>query len=161
MADIELVIKIPTAIYEASQILDVKYEDTIQIPLEVIANATPLTESDDCVSREAVIKLVKKGEYDITGKTDNEMFLEEVNKLPSVQPKQNKGDEEIIKETVESIWGKPPYTEVPDSIKAEIEQYQADCNLSCSDDANCRICDKITFDTIYRIIDKYRKGNKE
>ena len=42
---------------------------------------------DDCVSREAVIELVKKGEYDITGKTDNEMFLEEVNKLPSVQPK--------------------------------------------------------------------------
>ena len=42
MADMELVIKIPTAIYEASQILDVKHEDTIQIPLEVIANGTPL-----------------------------------------------------------------------------------------------------------------------
>ena len=42
MADIELIIKIPTEIYEASQILDVKHEDTIQIPLEVIANGTPL-----------------------------------------------------------------------------------------------------------------------
>lgn len=42
MADIELVIKIPEEIYEASQILDVKYEDTVQIPLEVIANGTPL-----------------------------------------------------------------------------------------------------------------------
>lgn len=42
MADIELVIKIPEEIYKASQILDVKYEDVIQIPLKVIANSTPL-----------------------------------------------------------------------------------------------------------------------
>jgi len=42
MADVELVIKIPEEIYKASQIIDVKYEDTIQIPLEVIANGTPL-----------------------------------------------------------------------------------------------------------------------
>lgn len=42
MADIELVVKIPEEIYEASQIIDVKHEDVIQIPLEVIANATPL-----------------------------------------------------------------------------------------------------------------------
>ena len=37
-----IVIDIPEKIYEASQILDVKHEDTIQIPLEVIANGTPL-----------------------------------------------------------------------------------------------------------------------
>ena len=42
MADIELVIKIPEEIYKASQIIDVKYEDVIQIPLEVIKNGTPL-----------------------------------------------------------------------------------------------------------------------
>ncbi len=42
MADIELVIKIPEEIYKASQIIDVKYKDTIQIPLEVIAKGTPL-----------------------------------------------------------------------------------------------------------------------
>ena len=42
MSDIELVIKIPEEIYKASQILEVKYEDTVQIPLEVIANGTPL-----------------------------------------------------------------------------------------------------------------------
>jgi len=42
MADIELVIKIPEEMYEASQIIDVKYEDTVQIPLEVITNGTPL-----------------------------------------------------------------------------------------------------------------------
>ena len=40
----QIVIDIPTEIYEASQILDVKYEDTVQIPLEVIANGTPLPE---------------------------------------------------------------------------------------------------------------------
>ena len=42
MADIELVIKVPEEIYRASQIIDVKYEDVIQIPLEVIANSIPL-----------------------------------------------------------------------------------------------------------------------
>lgn len=42
MADIELVIKIPEEIYKASQIIDVKYEDVIQIPIEVITNSTPL-----------------------------------------------------------------------------------------------------------------------
>lgn len=42
MTDIELVIKIPKEIYKASQIIDVKHEDVIQIPLEVIANGTPL-----------------------------------------------------------------------------------------------------------------------
>ena len=42
MADIELVIKIPEEIYKASQIIDVKHDDVVQIPLEVIANAIPL-----------------------------------------------------------------------------------------------------------------------
>ena len=42
MADIELVVKVLEEIYKASQIIDVKYEDVIQIPLEVIANGTPL-----------------------------------------------------------------------------------------------------------------------
>lgn len=42
MAYIELVIKMPEEIYKASQIIDVKYEDVIQIPFEVIANGTVL-----------------------------------------------------------------------------------------------------------------------
>ena len=42
MVDIELVIKIPEEIYKASQIIDAKYEDVIQIPLEVIKNGTLL-----------------------------------------------------------------------------------------------------------------------
>lgn len=44
----QIVIKIPEEIYKASQIIDVKYEDVIQIPLEVIANGTPL---DDLLQR--------------------------------------------------------------------------------------------------------------
>jgi hypothetical protein len=38
----QIVIYIPEEIYKASQIIDVKYEDVIQIPLEVIKNGTPL-----------------------------------------------------------------------------------------------------------------------
>ena len=40
--NIELVIKIPKGIYVASQMLDVKPDDVVQIPLENIANGTPL-----------------------------------------------------------------------------------------------------------------------
>lgn len=42
--NIELVIKLPKGIYVASQMLNVKPDDVIQIPLEVIANGTPLSE---------------------------------------------------------------------------------------------------------------------
>lgn len=38
----KLIIDIPEAVYRASLIIDVKYEDVIQIPLEVLANGTPL-----------------------------------------------------------------------------------------------------------------------
>ena len=38
----QIIIDIPEEIYKASQILDVKYEDTVQIPLEVIANGSSL-----------------------------------------------------------------------------------------------------------------------
>lgn len=33
----------------------------------------------------------------------------------------DKHDEEIIAETVESIWGKPPYTELLDNLTADLE----------------------------------------
>ena len=51
--------------------------------------------------------------------------------------------------------------DVLDKIRAEIEQYQADCNLTNSDEIDCKFCDSITFDTIYRIIDKYRNEVSE
>lgn len=38
----QIVIDIPEEVYKASAIIDVKYEDVIQIPLEVIKNGTLL-----------------------------------------------------------------------------------------------------------------------
>lgn len=38
----KIIIDIPEEIFEASQIIDVKYEDTVQLPLDVIKNGTPL-----------------------------------------------------------------------------------------------------------------------
>ena len=45
MADIQLIIKIPEEIYKASKIIAVQYEDVVQIPLEVIANGTPIPDN--------------------------------------------------------------------------------------------------------------------
>jgi len=38
----KLIIDIPEEVYRASRIIDAKHEDVIQIPLEVLANGTPL-----------------------------------------------------------------------------------------------------------------------
>lgn len=40
--NIELIVKLPKGIYVASQMLVVKPDDVVQIPLEIIANGTPL-----------------------------------------------------------------------------------------------------------------------
>lgn len=46
----KLIIDIPEEIYKASQIVDVKCEDVIQIPLEVIAEGIPLEEHcNNCI----------------------------------------------------------------------------------------------------------------
>ena len=109
----KLIIEIPEDLYKGIEIRDgaLETEYVCDELMKAVDNATPLEKHDeeviketvasiwgkppcdDAISREAVIKLVKKGEYDITGKTDNEMFLEEVNKLPNVQTKQDKGEE--------------------------------------------------------------------
>jgi len=62
MSDVELVIKIPEEIYKASQILDVKYEDTVQIPLEVIKNSVSLPQGHGrlCDLDELVKNIVKE-----------------------------------------------------------------------------------------------------
>ena len=39
----------------------------------------------------------------------------------------------------------------------EIRAYEADCNLS-SPDENCKACNKVTFDSIVRIIEKNTKN---
>lgn len=60
----------------------------------------------------------------------------------------DKHDEEVIAETVESIWGKPPYMDMLDKIKSEIKHY----NLQPSNYP----CDMISIGTVLQIIDKYR-----
>ena len=67
MADIELVIKVPEEIYTASQIIDVKYEDVIQIPLEVITNGTPLPKGHGDLKDMDDIYEVLEGWNDDTG----------------------------------------------------------------------------------------------
>ena len=70
-----------------------------------------------------------------------------------------KHDEKVIKETVESIWGKPPYTELLDKIRAEIisdienEVYDA---LHGDKYASTYLCG---MRHALEIIDKYREEN--
>lgn len=59
----QIVIDIPEEIYKASQIIDVKYEDVIQIPLEVIANGTPLPKGHGRIAdMDAAIKCIEEVE---------------------------------------------------------------------------------------------------
>lgn len=63
-----------------------------------------------------------------------------------------KHDEEIIKETVESIWGKPPYTEVLDKIASEIEeQVKLVESMGCS---------AKQFRVAWGIVNQYREVRK-
>ena len=57
-------------------------------------------------------------------------------------------------------YGKP-LNSVLDEIRAEIEEYESDCNYHLSEEDNCRTCNKITFGSIYRIIDKYKAESEE
>lgn len=41
----KLLIEIPKEIYKASKIIDIQYEDVVQIPFEVIANGTPIPDN--------------------------------------------------------------------------------------------------------------------
>ena len=50
----KLIIDIPEEIYKASQIIKPKYDDVIQIPLEVIANGTPLSEKLEKIKVEII-----------------------------------------------------------------------------------------------------------
>lgn len=68
-----------------------------------------------------------------------------------------KHDEEVIKETVESIWGKPPYTELLDKIRAEIEENRwTDKNIRIERNALAS-----GLDVALDIIDKYIAGKEQ
>lgn len=69
----------------------------------------------------------------------------------------DKHDEEVIAETVESIWGKPPYMDMLDKIRDEIEQLPLYCaKFKCDDFAY-----HIDKEQVLDIIDKYRGEEDE
>jgi hypothetical protein len=76
-----------------------------------------------------------------------------------------KHDEEVIKETVESIWGKPPYTEVLDKIRAEImdclkaldEIEKSGFNIYLPNEISGR---RLTYKQCLGFIDKYIAGTE-
>lgn len=63
---------------------------------------------------ESIWVAIQNGEY--CGILDDRTYNAIKNGTPL-----EKHDEEVIKETVESIWGKPPYTEMLDKMRAEIK----------------------------------------
>ena len=69
----------------------------------------------------------------------------------------DKHDEEIIAETVESIWGKPPYTELLDKIRTEIEEIAFDWQEIDGEHESFMVVD---LNDVFQIIDKYRTGNE-
>lgn len=66
----------------------------------------------------------------------------------------DKHDEEVIKETVESIWGKPPYIELLDRLRDEIENY--DNFIICANGQK-----GIHIDKALEIIDKYKAESED
>ena len=65
----------------------------------------------------------------------------------------DKHDEEVIAETVESIWGKPPYTDLLNKIRAEIEELKPNNpNFKGYFEQN------VALNKVLEILDKYREG---
>lgn len=57
-----ILIDIPEEIYKASKIIDVQYEDVVQIPLEVIANGTPIP--DNATNGDVIKAFYPDAKYD-------------------------------------------------------------------------------------------------
>ena len=72
-----------------------------------------------------------------------------------------KHDEKVIKDTVASIWGKPPYTEVLDKITAEIKEKSGLIFKLNDYDLIPKSVLIIETNAVLQIIDKYRKRDKE
>lgn len=99
---------------------------------------------------ELVIKIPKemyKWIYDVN-KFSNDYGIGDFIDLIQNGTPLDKHDEEIIAETVESIWGKPPYAELLDKIRAEFEEH-AKINQNLNIDRARAIC------WCLDIIDKY------
>lgn len=57
-------------------------EDAVRL-LDIVKNGTPLSESEDCVSRQAVLDIAKASK---SNWIDNSVLFKRVNELPSVTP---------------------------------------------------------------------------
>lgn len=71
----------------------------------------------------------------------------------------DKHDEEVIAETVESIWGKPPYMDMLDKIRAEIEELTSRYSISKERGGMGQVewSDRLIKESdVLQIIDKYR-----
>ena len=66
----KLLIDIPEEIYKASKIIDVQYEDVVQIPLDVVANGTPI--SDNATNGKVITAMFPNAKI---VETDREVFL--------------------------------------------------------------------------------------
>ena len=112
-----------------------------------MANIELVIKIDENLYRE-----IQRGNYGVS--TSNTCAYEIRNGTPL-----EKHDAEIIKETVESIWGKPPYTELLDKIRAEILEKCFDVPYkNQAFDYGLKI---VKWSDVLDIIDKYRKGDKE
>lgn len=96
--------------------------------------------------------------------------IEELKKSPWATDKRGIGFEYLITEALEvvadlcvkrepSVTPKPK-TDVLDKIRAEIEQYEADCRLQGGTD-ECEKCNSNVFGSVYRIIDKYKAESED
>jgi hypothetical protein len=67
---------------------------------------------------------------------------------------------DIIPTWKAEILRKEHTNEVLDKIKDDIGRYELDCRFAdYSQTDECTICNKNVFESIYRIIDKYREGS--
>ena len=77
----KLVIDIPKGIYN----ILCQNNSPTDIIRQAVIEGTPQTESDDCVSREAVLQYIKRSIHDLD--YDSEMAYKDVENMSSVQPK--------------------------------------------------------------------------
>ena len=71
---------------------------------------------------ELVIKIPEEVKAVIDKKGTNEIVIETIWQAVKNGTPLDTHDEEIIATTVESIWGKPPYTDMLDNLRAEMLQ---------------------------------------
>ena len=82
----KMIIDMPEEIYKSAQIIKPKYDDVIQIPLEVIANGTPFSEELEKIKEE----LNAQG----LGRCDGKIFDKEYNGIIDKRIAELKGENE-------------------------------------------------------------------